>query len=107
MRSAAVKRPASYVPPVDSHPYMVTKPNSDTPKYYKTFKAAQALIEKDIAWLRDTWQGLNIQDSVTTCLDLLEQVKALNEFDGGTVAGLCDPYTGMWYRAALVRRQAV
>lgn len=104
--SAAVALKAD-APPVETHPYILVKPGPYTkPRYFKTFKQAKAAIVKDITWLKDTWTGLNIVDSTKACMDLLEQADALSE-DGGNIDGICDPYTGMRYRASLVKRQAV
>jgi hypothetical protein len=39
-------------------------------------------------------------------MDLLDQADSLGE-DGGSIDGICDPYTGMRYKVSLVRRQQV
>jgi hypothetical protein len=94
-------------PPVDTHPYILVKPGPYTkPRYFKTFKQAKAAIVKDITWLKETWSALNIADSVKACMDLLDQADSLGE-DGGSIDGICDPYTGMRYKVSLVRRQQV
>lgn len=90
---------------VATYPYMVTKTNRPEPRYFKKFKDAQASMRKDIEWFKDTWTGLNLQDSIAACVEALHQIDALSEFDGGEINAVVDPYTDLRYRASLVRRQ--
>lgn len=91
---------------VDDYPYMLTKPNqapSDV-RYFRTFRDARAAMVKDLESIHYSLvTRLNQSDAVPAIASVKAQVDLLGE-DGGHVAGVVDPYTGIRYQATLTRR---
>lgn len=90
------------VPSVEKRPYMVLRPHGE-PIYRASFKSAQDLVRKHLDSFKERFLALNVQDSLAAISALEDQVDRLPQ-EGGVVAGVVDPYTGIKYRAEVVKR---
>ena len=82
-------------------PWLVARPYGE-PRRYKTRGEAIASIHHDLEGLATSWQRLCDKDALAAVERLKSQVDLL-PLNGGKVEGVCDPFTGMKYRATVAR----
>lgn len=86
-------------------PYMVQEKWGE-PVYFKTFDLAKKNVISRLQGLADSWRAINAMDAVEACEALIKQANDL-PVDGGTVAGVVDPYSGMKCSIQLILRDPV
>ena len=95
---------------VDKYPYLIEKPNQresgQSPKYYRSHVEALGAISKDLESLRDQFIRLGDVAAVDSIRAGQERVGMVPN-TGGVIEVLVDPYTGIKYRATLVKRERV
>lgn len=95
--------------PIDTHPYMVSKPHEKVvggPWYHGSHKAAIQSLVKELSELQHQFSRLNATDSVSRLGALMDEVSAL-PLEGGRVVGVVDTVTGVRYQAELVKREGL
>jgi hypothetical protein len=97
--------------PVSKYPFLIEKPymrQIDGDVVYKsTMKAALDWVREDIRKMEPMYRALNDTSALAAMDALLDQVSQLPIFEGNRwlVEGVLDPYSGLKYKAEIVRRQ--
>lgn len=91
------------IPTVEKRPYMVLTPYG-WPVYRASFKSAQDLVLRHLNGFKETFLALNVQDSLVAISKLEDEVLTLPD-SGGKVEGVVDPFSGIRYKAEIVKRQ--
>lgn len=87
--------------------YELRKPNQQPKDYarFTSFTSATNAMRKEIKDARAVFQRMQVDDAVACCNRILAMIGWLDG-DGGKVVGVLDPFTGIKYRAELVRLEA-
>ena len=93
------------VPPADTHPYLTQK-RWGNPDYHQNLQAAQSFLIKQLEADEFSFGQLGDKDTLAAIQALKAQVSDIG-VDGGRVAGVLDPYSGIKYQADIVLRRPV